>query len=188
MELIEDKVFTSIDFTTRGVSPSVYEYCSFKHCDFSKLSLENFRFLECDFSECNFSNALFTNTSLQNVTFSSCKLIGIAFEECNSFNFSVTFDGVNLDHCTFYKMDVRKIKFKKSSLMEADFTEANCKGVSFEQCDMSRAYFDNTNLQEADFMTAMNYVISPLSNQIKGAKFSKDGVEGLLKVFGIVVR
>lgn len=188
MKLYEDQVFTSQDFIFQPLPMGAYEYCTFKQCDFSKDNLSEMRFMECTFNECDFSNASVQNTSIQDVIFQSCKMLGIQFEEVNSFNFSASFDQCNLQHCTFYEMDMRKMKFKQCSFAEADFISADCQGLVFDLCDFTRAHFEETNLENTDFTTSINYQISPLNNQLKGAMFSKDGVEGLLKVFGVVIK
>ena len=188
MEVFEDQQFISEDYIQKGIPHGAYEYCNFTKCNFSKIDLSQMRFIECVFTECDLSNITLSNTSLQGVIFQSCKMIGTQFDEINPFNFSASFEQCNLNHSTFYKMLMKKMKFVKCSFLEADFTEADCQGVIFDQCDFSLAHFNGTNLQNTDFSTSENYTISPISNAIKGATFSKDGIEGLLKVFGVIVK
>jgi len=52
--------------------------------------------------------------------------------------------------------------------------------ASFTDCDLAGAIFDNTNLEQADFRTAIHYAIDPAANRMKKAKFSIDGLPGLL--------
>jgi hypothetical protein len=50
---------------------------------------------------------------------------------------------------------------------------------------LAGALFDQTNVSKADFRSAFNFVIHPSINQIKKAKFSQDGLAGLLQGFDI---
>jgi uncharacterized protein YjbI with pentapeptide repeats len=72
-------------------------------------------------------------------------------------------------------------------LQEVDFTEANFSEAKFDDCDLAGALFDRTNLEKSDFRTAFNYRISPSINRLKKAKFSQDGLAGLLSDFGIEI-
>ena len=70
--------------------------------------------------------------------------------------------------------------FNICKLIEVDFTEAVLNGAIFDNCDLSRAIFAQTDLEKADFTTALNFNIDPEQNRIKKARFSKDGLAGLL--------
>jgi hypothetical protein len=50
------------------------------------------------------------------------------------------------------------------------------------------ALFDRTNLEKANFSTAQYYRIDPNTNNIKRAKFSLDGLPGLLTAYNIEIR
>jgi len=58
----------------------------------------------------------------------------------------------------------------------------------FDNCDLSMAVFENTNLEKADFTTSYNYDIDPEKNRMKKAKFSQNGLHGLLLKYDLVVR
>jgi len=47
--------------------------------------------------------------------------------------------------------------------------------------------FSRNNLSGVDFRTASNFAIDPEDNKMKGAKFSSENLEGLLKKYGIIV-
>ena len=94
-------------------------------------------------------------------------------------------DRLNLS--SFYQIKGKKTKFAGCTLHEVDFTEADFSEASFDDCDLAGALFDHTNLSKADFRSAFNYVIHPSINQIKKAKFSPDGLAGLLQGFGISI-
>ena len=52
---------------------------------------------------------------------------------------------------------------------------------------MNGAIFDNTILEKSDFRTSYNYAMNPEINSIKKAKFSLQGIPGLLGKYNIEV-
>ena len=80
-----------------------------------------------------------------------------------------------------------KTRFKDTSLKGVDFGGADLKQSKFLEADLEEAIFYNTNIQEVDFTTAYNYSIDLSQNQIKKARFSKDGLAGLLNQFDIII-
>ena len=73
-------------------------------------------------------------------------------------------------------------------MREVDFTDADLSGASLDKTDLQLALFENTNLEKADLRTAYNYSINPEINKIKKAKFSLDGLPGLLGKYDIVIQ
>ena len=57
----------------------------------------------------------------------------------------------------------------------------------FDDCNLMQAIFDQTNLEKANFYTAYNYYIDPNNNRVKKAKFSIDGVYGLLAKYDLII-
>ena len=92
-----------------------------------------------------------------------------------------------LNFSSFYKLKLKKTHFQKCTLHDVDFTEADLGGALFDNCDLARAAFENTILEKTDFRTSFNYSINPELNRIKRAKFSKEGVIGLLDKYDIEV-
>lgn len=184
---IEDKTFQSIDFTITKLPDGEYENCIFINCNFSNLNLSKLNFSECKFSSCNMSLAELTKTGFQDIKFKDCKLLGLHFDNCSEFRFTVDFDNCVLNLSSFYKRKLKKINFKNSSLQEVDFTETDLSGSVFDNCDLTRAIFENTILEKADFRTSFNYSINPEKNKIKKAKFSIPGIVGLLDKYDIEI-
>ncbi|MFT5602640.1 MAG: fluoroquinolone resistance protein, partial [Flavobacteriales bacterium] len=137
---------------------------------------------------CDFSNARLTNSSLQNITFDGCKLLGIKFDDCKEFLFSINCNQCILDLSSFYGLKLDSCSFQACQMNEVDFTEASLKGLSFDDCDLTRSIFYNSELSKCDFQTAENFSISPKFNNLKGATFSRDNLEGLLSSFQIIIK
>jgi uncharacterized protein YjbI with pentapeptide repeats len=183
----DDKEFTGINFFLEGINIKEYENCIFENCIFSKTDLTDINFIECEFKNCDFSLAKVTNTAFIDVEFKGSKLLGVHFEDCNKFVISADFEGCKLNLSSFYKLNLRNIKFKDSNLQEVDFTGANLTGILFDNCNLLRAIFVSSILEKADFRTAYNYSINPESNRLSKAKFSMSGILGLLDKYNIEV-
>jgi uncharacterized protein YjbI with pentapeptide repeats len=128
-----------------------------------------------------------TKTALRDIKFYDCKLVGLQFQQCNDFLFSVAFENCVLNLASFYKLKIKKTTFKNSSLQEVDFTETDLTQSLIDTCDLSRALFENTILEKVDFRTSFNYAIDPEKNKIKKAKFSLNSVIGLLDKYDIEI-
>jgi len=184
---IEKKVFDKRNFIEIPLSKGEYENCTFICCDFSNANLSEFVFCEYTFNSCNLSLAIVKSTAFRNVNFFDCKLTGIQFNACNEFLLSFSFENCILNLASFIQLKIKKTLFKNSSLHEVDFTETDCSNSNFDQCDLSRAIFYKTNLEKCDFRTSYNYSIDPEVNKIKKAKFSLNGIMGLLDKYDIDV-
>lgn len=182
---IEDAVFEKINFTEKPLAEAGYDNCTFRHCDFSTVDLSNIHFSDCTFMGCNLSMVTLNETHLQDVEFKDCKLLGVHFEQCNEFLLGISIDNCLLNLASFFRLKLKKMRFKNSSLHEVDFTDADLSDAVFDNCDLSRAVFEKTNLEKADFRTAYNYSIDPERNRVKKAKFSLQGVVGLLDKYDI---
>jgi len=144
-------------------------------------------FTECEFEACDLSSAKIRNTAFKDVVFRDCKLLGVKFENCNTFLLQFYFEGCRIDYATFYKLKLPKTTFKKCSLKEADFSNADISGSDFSNCDLSGAVFENTNIEKVDFRTAENFAIHLENNKVRKARFSQDGLKGLLSKYDLII-
>ena len=182
-----DKDFNNEDFSENLLPKGDYESCNFVNCNFSKSDLSGINFSECTFEGCDFSNAKITKTAFRKVQFNTCKLLGLHFEDCNEFLFSVNFDSCQIDFSSFYTRSLKDTLFKDCSLQEVDFAESDLSNSVFDNCDLKGAKFEHSILEKTDFRTAFNYTFDPDTNQISKAKFSIPGVIGLLDKYNIEI-
>jgi fluoroquinolone resistance protein len=185
--LAEDEAFENINFSTTKPSATEYEYCQFRNCNFAGADLSRFRFMECSFTDCDWSNVKLAGAILNDVRFAGCKILGVHFEDCNEVLFTVSFNNCLLNFSSFYKHTAKKTSFRHCSLQEVDFTDADFTSALFDNCDLLNAHFENTVLEKADLRTAFNYTIDPEINRIRKAKFSKEGLAGLLGKYDIEI-
>ncbi|MFD2148495.1 pentapeptide repeat-containing protein [Mucilaginibacter antarcticus] len=132
------------------------------------------------FDNCNLSMMKLDRSTLNNVSFKDCKILGVNFSAAEDFLFTVAFESCSLDYSSFMRKKMPKTVFKKSSLKEVTFTQANLAGSVFDDCNLLETVFRQTNLTSVNFSTALNYIIDPELNTMKKAIFSSHGLEGLL--------
>lgn len=184
---IEDKTFAKTDYSKSPLQIGDYENCIFSDCNFANADLSDINFYECRFISCNVSMAKLMKTAFRDVQFKDCKLLGLHFQNCSDFLFSVSFENCILNLSSFYQRNLKKTIFKNSSLQETDFTEADISNSVFDNCDLAMAIFDHTVLEKADLRTSYNYSIDPELNVIKKAKFAVAGIAGLLDKYDIEI-
>lgn len=184
---IDDKSFTKIDFTTAKFEATDYENCSFVECNLSEVNLSGITFSECNFTGCNFSLAKLLKTGFRSVHFIDCKLLGLHFDHCDVFLFSVSFEKCLLNLSSFYKLKMKKTHFNHCTLYETDFAETDLNSAHFNNCDLAGAIFENTNLENTDFRTAINFTIDPEKNKLRNAYFSLTGLPGLLHRYNLKI-
>lgn len=178
--VFEDQRFEHIDAATQSLLKGSYTECTFVRYNFEKSSLSSFEFIDCTFSHCNLALTIVNDTRFKNVQFEDCKLSGIDFSTCNDFLFEVHCINCMLDYASFYQKKMMKATFTGCSLLEVDFTDADLRGSIFKDCNLLRTSFNRTNLEKADLSTAINFSIDPENNRLKHAKFSLEGLPGLL--------
>lgn len=184
---IDDQVFQSQNYTEIGFEIAEYESCTFKNCSFLNVDLSHASFDNCTFQKCDLSMSKLIQTSFRDVQFDACKLLGMHFENCKDFRFQVYFKACNLNLASFYKKVLKSTRFIECSLVEVDFIEADLSKSVFDTCDLSAAIFENTNLSECDFTSAYNFAIHPEMNKLNKAKFSKEGIAGLVMHLPIII-
>lgn len=185
MDYIEAETFRGIDYSKQPLPKAIYENCTFEGCNFAHVDVSGYRFAEVEFVECNWSNAAIHDTSFQEVRFKRCKMLGLFFDQCNAFGFGFSAEHCQLDHSSFYQVQLTNRSLVHCQLQEVDFTEAQLEGTIFHHSNLRGAQFEQTNLEKADFRNASNYSIHPSLNRIKGAKFSTSGIKGLLDAYQI---
>ncbi len=174
-----------VSFSGATYPASDHEECEFDQCDFSSCDLSGSSFADSMFIGCQFSMTSLKHTTFRNVTFKECKIIGLHFEDCSKFLFTVQFDNCSIKLCSFVKLNMQSTRFSNSALHEVDFTETNLVGAFFERCDLLGSIFDGSRLEKADFRSAFNYSIDPEKNKLKKAKFAWPGITGLLDAYGL---
>lgn len=164
-----------------------FEQCHFKACDFTEVELHQVKFLACTFETCNLSNVKLEKSSFQDCTFAQCKMLGLAFDNCNPFNLSMQFKECILSHASFSGLNLTQCGFDQCDLTGVDFGYCDLTQAKLTNCKMTDTLFEQTILQKADMRDSINYQIDPDNNTIKGARFSKEEIIGLLAKYQIII-
>lgn len=181
------KTFEKVSFIDKKVNNREFEDCVFKNCDFSNSNFSNNTFMDCEFIDCNLSMIQLSGTSLKTIHFKECKLLGIQFQECTDFLFSVNFQDCVLDYSSFANKKMPKTSFNSCSIKEVSFIGTNLTNSVFDNCNLENAIFNDTQLAEVNFMTARSFIIDPEFNPMRKAKFSTQGIVGLLDKYDIKI-
>ena len=183
----DDMTFKGINFSNKTPETKEFDGCSFVNCNFSGSNFTGINFIDCRFENCNLSLIKLAGTGLKNVEFSGSKIIGVDFSVATDLLLSVKFEKCSLEFSHFYKKKLKKTLFIDCNIKEANFTETDLTGSAFIQCDLLNTVFDRTILHSVDFRTSFNYTIDPSVNVIKKARFSYQGVIGLLYKHDIII-
>ncbi|WP_274957654.1 pentapeptide repeat-containing protein [Millionella massiliensis] len=80
---------------------------------------------------------------------------------------------------------MERTRFTGSVLRECFFSGCDLAEADFSECDLKRTLFEHCRLEGADFRAAFAFTIDPAANRMRGARFSRGGLEGLLTQFGL---
>ena len=72
-------------------------------------------------------------------------------------------------------------------MKEVSFVGSNLTQSVFENCNLENAIFNDTQLAGVNFTSAYNYKIDPEFNPMKKARFSSQGIVGLLDKYDIKI-
>jgi uncharacterized protein YjbI with pentapeptide repeats len=114
-------------------------------------------------------------------------MIGVHFNEINSFLLKIYFKECQLNYASFYQLKIPNTKFINCNLEAVDFTETIANGIVFNNCELKGAIFKDTNLEKSDFRTAFNFEINPENNRLKNTTFSRNTIDGVLSQYQIII-
>jgi fluoroquinolone resistance protein len=185
---LENKTFVSVNFSKQSLYGYFFIDCTFKNCSFMETDCKTVLFSSCVFDRCDIGLAQLDGARFLNICFSDTKLIGLDFSKCNhKLLFSIAMQRCLLQCCNFSGINMKKTSFKGSKVHESSFTDTFLLEADFSECDLLKTIFHNANLNKANFCEAKNYMIDPLANKLKNAKFSFPEAINLLKGLGIEI-
>jgi len=185
--VLEDATLTAADVREQSADISEFVRCTFLACDLQGPWVAGRTFAECAFRDCDLTLADLDRTALREVTFERCKLVGARFDRCHTFLLSMTFSQCILDLACFHGLKLKGTRFTGCRMRETDLSDADLGNASFTACDLGAALFDGTGLEGADLRSAVHYSIDPTRNRLRKARFSAEGLRGLLDRTGIII-
>lgn len=187
LPFIADKTFQKQDYRSNELPKAEYDNCIFINCDFTESYLSYVSFTDCEFKDCNLSGVKIKDTMFKDVTFNHSKILGVHFNECSDFLFSIMANHSTFSFSSFFNKNLNKTVFSSCILEQVDFTDSNLSQTQFIDSDLKHTIFENSNLEKADFRTARNFNINPNKNRIKNAKFTREGALNLLLDYQIII-
>jgi uncharacterized protein YjbI with pentapeptide repeats len=163
-----------------ALEPGEYEDCIFADCQLAGINLSSYVFDHCQWVRCDLSNVVVQETAFRNNSFDECKLLGIHFEDVNTFSLSLHFKDCILNYASFFQLKIPGTEFLGCKMEEVNLEEADLRRAVFRDCMLVNSSFSYANLEEADFRTALQFSINPEHCKLKGARFSRHNLEGLL--------
>lgn len=179
-------VFERLTLTDQSLAGFRLEDCTFRNCHGLGLDLSRAHVVGCRFETCDLSNAQVRMARLHETSFVGCKLLGLQWVHADDLR-NPSFESCNLSLNNFTALRLKKTRLVQCNLREADFAQADLSESDFRGADLAGARFHQTTLLKADFRDAQGYIINPMDNKLKGAKFSMPEALGLLSGFGVVI-
>ncbi|MCW4469852.1 pentapeptide repeat-containing protein [Flavobacterium sp. MFBS3-15] len=184
---IIDQQITGKIYNQDDIMYKDFERCTFTQCDFTACNFTGVAFIDCNFISCNFSEAKINYVGLRGAFFDNCNFTGVNFSMVDKLFFSIEFKNSTLDYAKFYTLKIKGTIFTDCSLIAVDFMSTDLTEVLFDNCNLHKAVFHDSIAQKADFTTSYNYSIDPERNKLRRARFSQEGLKGLLEKYEIVV-
>ncbi len=178
--------FSGLNLADETVKEIMFEQCTFENCSFVTCTFERCRFLTCKLTGCILSAITPTNTRFEDVTFISCKAIGVNWTRAMETR-KLRFKDSQVNYSNFRFTKLPDLSMINCEAKESDFIEADLKGAVMKKTDFQNTRFFHSNLAEADFREAVNYSIDPAQNTLKKTRFSMPEVMGLLDSFDIII-
>lgn len=180
------KAFDSVVYEEQHVRYRMFDSCTFTKSNLKGCLFEHCKFENCTFDDCDLSLVKFRNTSFNRVTIKNSKAIGILWYTVND-PLDLYFENAKINFSSFWKKNLKKIRFMNCMAEEVDFSECNLVQADFTGTDLMNAKFFQTDLSQANFVGAANYLIDPQVNKLKKAKFSLPEALSFLSVLGITI-
>lgn len=182
--------FRSTAILTSAGTGDLFESCEFiglRPTPGEHLRLTGLRFEDCTFRDCDLSGATLGEAAFQDCTFEECKLSGLRWDEVRALNFACSWLRCNLSFSVFSGRDLMKCEFNGSNLREADLERTVCNGLVFDGCDLTGAQWSEASCLKSDFRGAVGLSMDPARVRLRGARFTTEGLRGLVAHHGLTV-
>ena len=181
-----DEVIENINLNEQQISSIEFDNCTFKSCSFNKSIFAYCKFTECIFENCDLSLLNIKASLFNDVQLIDTKAIGINWTSA-SVPFDMNFKNTDISMSSFYNFDLRQAKIINCKAHDIDFGKTNLEKVDFKDTDLKGSMFGDTNLKNTDLSQAINYMIDPTQNNVKGTKVSLPQATSFLSYFELKI-
>ncbi len=185
MTYADDEHFQGVRFDAANPVPRRNEGCTFEDCDFTGVDLRGVRFVACRFIGCDLSNCGVVDAGFQEVELHRCKALGLRWDTCNAFLFSVHGTESQLDYGCWVGVDLSRSQFQGGSMREADFTEVHADGLVMSQVDVTGARWERCMLRGASFADMRGWAMDLRENDVRGMRVDRAALPGLVASWGM---
>lgn len=183
--------FSDLNFDHQTLDGITFESCTFADCSFNETSFYRCKLVETTFKSSVLTLVKVSSTYFSEVEFYSCKMTGINWTYMNYPTIVVTspihFNACDISYSNFYELKLPDMTVIDCKAYDVDFRLCDLTNADFTNTDLEKSQFMHTKLDGADFTDAINYLINPMENSLKKAKFSTPDVINLLRSFDIVI-
>lgn len=173
------------------VEDTSFDECVFRHCMFDAATFVRCRFISCTFMECSFVTPASRYTDMRFCAFEDCRMIGMSFMSFVNDEFIrdpvSSLNGCRLKYCDFHGMGLAGRNLSGNAYSQCSFSECDLKGAIFRGADLEGTTFSSCDLRNADFRDASGYAVDPITNKLKGSRFSFPEAMSILSGLGIII-
>lgn len=188
-ELLERSLTGRLDPDQR-MERTLFEKCTFDGCVWDEAEVRSCEFTECLFTDCSVSLTNFTDSRFAECTWRDCRILSVdwAAIHCNPMAAApMIFAGCRLTYSRFVGVDLRRWRFDRCDLTDADFSDARLSDAVMHGCDLRAARFVNADMRRLDLSTSFNYLFDVRNNKVAGLRVSAAEAINLLEVFDLDV-
>lgn len=165
-----------------------FERCAFVGCVWDEARVRSCDFIECTFANCSMSMTDFTDSRFAECSWQDCRILSVdwAAVHCNPVAAEpMVFTGCRLTYSRFARADLRRWRFERCDLVDADFSDARLSDAAIKECNLQSTQFVNVDMRGLDLSGSFDYYFDVRDNQVAGLRVgAADGVN-LLRVFGV---
>ncbi len=186
---IQNKEYTNTYFEElpiTKINDVIFDGCTFKKIDFSKIDLSDVAITDCIFDSCDISNKCFDKMFITRCKFINTKMVGTSFIGANLKD--VKFISIKGDYLNFSNSKLNNILFEETNLSYSYFSESQMKSVYFDKTNLTNAMFYKVNHDNLDLSTSTLNGIIIDSNFLKDITINMFQAADLISFFGVKVK
>ncbi len=185
------KTLEQLRYGAEEMEDMSFDECVFENCTFDATTFVRCRFISCTFLRCSFVTPSARYTDMRFCVFEDCRLIGMNFMTFVNDEFIrdpvSSLKGCRLKYCDFHDMKLSGRDMSSSSYSQCSFSECDLRSAVFRRCDLDGTGFSNCDMRGADFRGAVGYAVDPVTNKLKGSRFSAEEAVSILSGLGIIL-
>jgi uncharacterized protein YjbI with pentapeptide repeats len=168
-DAFEDQVFERGDLVGADLAGKELVRCTLRNAKLTQTSWRGARLEDCTFEGCELTRIAPQELLARGVAFVDCKMMGIEWAELGVFP-ALEFRGCDLRYGSFVSLALRKTRFERCDLRDAQLIETDFAEAVFADCQLGGATFERCDLRKASFAGAVDLVLPAQGNKLAGAR------------------